>query len=295
MTSLSILASTVDFTAPGFSLGSIDVAFIDIPAQHRLPDPNFVAALVEDMARHGQIEPIHVVSVGERFRLRDGRARIVAIQQRGLLQVDAVITSSKAFAGQAEERLSEISARFVRRDLTVLDKAQLVAEWRDLYEATVGVVKVGRRAISVTSDTNSDTALATLAEQFSGTFTDASKRALNLSQKGVYRALKIASIEAGVRRSIELHPLAQNQTELLALAEAPEVQQIAASQMVLAGNAISFSAALAVLSGATPEPLLAPWESFAQRFTRLPGPDQERFFELNASAIERWWVRRSNR
>ncbi len=95
---------------------------------------------------------------------------------------------------------------------------------------------------------------------------------MNLSQKGVYRALKIASIEAGVRRSIELHPLSQNQSELLALAEAPEVQQIAASQMVLAGNAISFSAALTVLSGAEPEPLLAPWETFSQRFTRLPAP-----------------------
>ena len=42
---------------------------------------------------------------------------------------------------------------------------------------------------------------------------------MNLSQKGVYRALKIASITPDVRMAIALLPIADNQIELLALAD----------------------------------------------------------------------------
>ncbi|TCP88959.1 ParB family chromosome partitioning protein [Rhizobium sp. PP-CC-2G-626] len=277
------------------SLRDIDLRKIDISPKHRKTAPDFLAALSEDMTINGQITPIDVVEIEDRFRLIHGAARVGARKLQGLFTIRAVVTSGAAFATEASQRLRAIPTQLVRRDLTVLDKAAAVAEWRDLYEVSIGVVRPGPKGNQSQVGTNSDDALQILSEQFAGTFTEAAQRALSLSKMGVFRALKIASIDGSVREAIATHLLADNQAELLSLADASADEQLQASKLVLEGTYTGFIAALAFIQNKPAAPILMPWETFAQRFTRLKEEEQERFFNMNADAIERWWVRRSNR
>lgn len=287
----SVVTPTLDEVA----LRDIALHDIDISAKHRKTAPDFVAALADDMAINGQLTPIDVVEIEGRFRLIHGAARIGARKLQGLLTIRAVVTSGAAFATEASQRLRAIPTQLVRRDLTVLDKAAAVAEWRDLYEVSIGVVRPGRKSNQSQVGTNTDDALQMLSEQFAGTFTEAAQRALSLSKMGVFRALKIATIEGSVREAIATHPLADNQAELLSLADASPEEQQRAGALVLDGTYTGFIAALAFIQNKPSAPILMPWETFAQRFTRLKEDEQERFFNTHADAIERWWLRRSNR
>lgn len=278
------------------SLQAVEISAIDVAPNHRKPDPDWVQALREDMVRRGQQTPIQLVDFGGRFLLIKGLRRMLAVEQLGLVYVDAIVQSASEFSSEAAIRMGQISAQIMRRELSVLDRSVNVAAWRTLYETTAGVIRPGRKSIRVKFDPNSDEALDEHAELFSGTFSEAAQRALGLNREAVKRYLRIAKIGAAVVDRIALHPIADNQSELLALAAETADRQAAVADLLLSqpAGASSVAGALYVIDGKLPATALAPWETFSQRFTKLKEPEQERFFELHSAAIERWLAKRSN-
>ncbi|WP_411037062.1 ParB/RepB/Spo0J family partition protein [Shinella sp. BYT-45] len=298
MTAVSNLARTVNIVPQptSGSVREIEIASIDVSPTHRKPDQDWVVALREDMARIGQHTPIQVVEFGERFRLIKGLRRMLAVEQLGLIHVDAFVQSASEFSSEAALRMEQISAQIMRRELSVLDRAVNVAAWRSIYETTAGVIRPGRKAIRGKLAPNSDEALDEHAEIFTGTFSEAAQRALGLNKDAVKRYLRIARIDAAVIDRIALHAIADNQSELLALAAEAADRQAAIADLLLSqpAGASSVAGAIYVIDGKLPTPALAPWERFSQRFTLMKEPDQERFFDLHAAAIERWLAKRSN-
>jgi len=278
------------------SLQAVEIASIDVAPNHRKPDPDWVQALREDMIHRGQQTPIQLVDFGSRFLLIKGLRRMLAVEQLGLVYVDAMVQSASEFSSEAAIRMAQISAQIMRRELSVLDRSLNVADWRTLYETTAGVVRPGRRAIRGKLAPNSDDVLDEHAELFAGSFSDAAQRALGMSKDAVKRYLRIARIDAVVVGRIALHDIADNQSELLALAAETADRQAAIADLLLSqpAGASSVAGALYVIDGKLPAAALAPWETFSQRFTKLKEPEQERFFELHTAAIERWLAKRSN-
>ncbi|MFC6444603.1 ParB/RepB/Spo0J family partition protein [Shinella zoogloeoides] len=278
------------------SLQAIEIAAIDVSPNHRKPDPDWVTTLREDMARLGQHTPIQVVDFGGRFQLIKGLRRMLAVEQLGLVHIDAFVQSASEFSSSAALRMEQISAQIMRRELSVLDRSTNVADWRAIYETTTGVIRPGRKAIRGKLAPNSDDVLDAHAELFAGTFSEAAQRALGLNKDAVKRHLRIAKIDADVINRIALHAIADNQSELLALAAETADRQAAIADLLLSQppGASSVAGALYLIDGTVPKVPLAPWETFSERFTNLKEPDQERFFEVHVAAIERWFARRSN-
>lgn len=278
------------------SLTAIEIAAIDVPSNHRKPDPDWVSTLRDDMRTHGQHTPIQVVEFGDRFHLIKGLRRMLAVEQLGLIHIDAFVQSRAEFSSDAALQLQRISAQIMRRELSVLDRAINVAAWRGIYETTTGVIRPGRKAIRVKFDPNSEVALDEHSELFAGTFSEAAQRALGLNKEAVKRYLRIARIDGPVVDRIALHAIADNQSELLALAAETADRQVAIADLLLSqpAGASNVAGALFIIDGKLPKVALAPWETFSERFTNLKEPDQERFFEVHSAAIERWRAKRSN-
>lgn len=278
------------------SLQAIEISSIDVSPNHRKADPDWVRALREDIARLGQHTPIQIVDFGGRFQLIKGLRRMLAVEQLGLIHIDAFVQSAHEFSSEAAIRMEQISAQIMRRELSVLDRAVNVAAWRTIYETTTGLIRPGRKAIRGKLAPNSEDVLDEHAELFAGTFSEAAQRALGLNKDAVKRYLRIAKIDTAVIDRIALHSIADNQSELLALTVETADRQAAIADLLLSqpAGASSVAGALYIIDGTLPAPVLAPWETFSQRFTNLKEPDQERFFELHTAAIERWQAKRSN-
>lgn len=262
----------------------IDIDLIDIGKGRRVADPAWQDAIAADMIRNGQIEPIEVVEAGDRFRLIDGLHRIGARKIRGEAFITAKIKTAAEVASEAQIVLREIAANFMRRELSVLDKARDVARWREVYEQTTGSIKPGKRAISSKSATNSDEALDANAELFAASFSAASQAALGLDKFAVSRYLRIARIDDAVRQRISLHRMANNQSELLALCveTADRQAQIAGLLLAEPPAAQTVADAISIIDRIPPVEKPQAWERVSDKFSKLPDPAKRRFL------IEHW-------
>ncbi len=273
----------------------IKISQIDIPAGGRVVDPTFAQALGFDMVTKGQQTAIDVIEIKEhfskeepRYRLIAGRTRVAGMTLMNGTTIRAQVYEPGEFASEAAIKLAEITENFMRRELTVLDRAYDVAAWRDIYEATQGAVKPGKKSISRKLATNSDDELMALSAQFSGSFTEASTAAFGLSRDAVFRSLKIARITDDVRRAISLHKIANNQSELLALsAEAADRQLLIANLLTSNPPAVSTVAdAIAMLDHVPRAEPPAPWSRVSDSFQKLPEAAKRRVIEENWDFIE---------
>lgn len=266
----------------------IDIDLIDIGPGRRIADPSWQEALAGDMIRNGQIEPIEVVEAGGRFRLIDGLHRIGARKIRGEALVTAKIKTAVEVASEAQIVLREIAANFMRRELSVLDKARDVARWRELYEQTTGAIKPGRKAIRGKSAPNSDEELEARSELFAASFTEASQVALGLNKDAVKRFLRIARIDDTVRQRISLHRIAHNQSELLALSDESAERQARIVGLLLAepAAAANIAEAIAIIDHIPTVEKQAAWERVSDKFSKLPDPAKRRFLIEHWSLVE---------
>ncbi len=262
----------------------IEISLIDIAKGRRVADPAWEEAIAADMVRNGQIEPIEVVEAGPRFRLIDGLHRIGARTMRGEMLVTAKIKTSAEVATDAMMTLREIAANFMRRELSVLDKARDVARWREVYEQASGSVKPGRRAIRGKSAPNSEEELEAQSELFARGFSEASQAALGLNKDAVKRYFRIARIDDDVRQRISLDKIANNQSELLALAAEPAERQTAIVNLLLSipPAAGSVADAIAIIDRIPPVRKVDAWERVSDKFSKLPDAAKRRFL------IEHW-------
>ena len=272
---------TAVLSAPGAIL-DIDIALIDVPAGRRKLDPVWVEALSDLFSSQGQQAPIEVIAAGERFRLVFGNHRLAAAKLLGWGKITASVKAADAFASEAELILREIAENFARRELSILDRAVDIARWREVYQATHLVAKRGPKAKSVLADE--------LTAKFAVNFSVAAQKAFGLSERSIFNAVKIASIGAELRDQIALHAIADNQSELLALAAEPAARQhqIVALLTAEPAKAGSVGDAIATIDR-TPKPGAEPkWQKLSTAFSQMKAAEQDRFFDLHEAAIQRW-------
>jgi ParB family chromosome partitioning protein len=203
----------------------IALSLIDVPAGRRKVDPDWVEALAADIAAQGLRVPVIVVEAGDRFRLVAGAHRLGAAKALKWKTVPADVKPADAFADEAALKLAEIAENLMRRELSVLDRAMDVADWREIYEAAQGAVKRGRKKSSQLEKIEDADADMLASQRFSDSFSQAAQRALGLSQPAVYRLLQIAKLDANTRDRIALTSMADNQASLLALSSVdPELR-----------------------------------------------------------------------
>lgn len=286
---------TTDLTTgaarPGEDIRDLALDLIDVPAGRRELDPDWVEVLAEEFKTTAQRTAIDVLQIGARFQLVTGGHRFAAKTKAGHPTIRAVVWQKQDFAHHAQVKLVEIAENFMRRELSHLDRAFDVAAWRDVYETVRGAVKRGgdRRSKSKSQVETliGDDAIDTAAEAFSATFTLAAQKALGLSRPNVFRSLKIAALGEANRRRISLLPIANKQSELLALVAQPVQRQSAIIDRLIDG-ALSVADAIAIIDNTAPQIPMARWEKVSETFARLPTSEQHNFFALYEDAILQW-------
>jgi ParB family transcriptional regulator, chromosome partitioning protein len=281
--------------AQGEGVREIPIALIDVPAGRRALDPNWVATLAADFKARGQRTPIEVLQVGDRYRLVFGGHRIAARQFNNDANVAAIVKLPADFASEADIKLAEIVENFLRRELSALDRAFDVAAWREIFETVKGTVRRGgdRRSKSKSQHETliGEDELDQMSARFADNFGEAAQKALGLSKAAVFRHLKIAQLGESIRQRIALHPIANNQSELLALVAEPSARQLLIVDRLFDGAA-NVADALAIIDNLAPMPTPAAWERISAKFSRLKADEQFRFFDLHKDAIQIWMASR---
>lgn len=266
-------------------ISEIDPALVNVPAGRRKADPVWVRTLADLYQVEGQKQAIVVIADNDRYRLVEGLHRLEAAKLLGWA-VRAEIKAPEHYAHEALITLSEITENFARRELSALDRAVDIVRWREVYEAVSGAVKRGRPSKLSQPVTISDEA----AEQFAASFSEAARKALGIDRMAISRAMRIASICTDTRDRIALHAIADNQSELLALAAETTDRQAAIVALLTTepAQAASVSEAVAIIDRAPKQKVAAAWEQLSDKFSRLKPVDQERFFELHEAAFLQW-------
>ncbi|WP_428700175.1 ParB N-terminal domain-containing protein [Stappia sp.] len=281
----------------------LPLAKIDASNRLRKVLPARAEALAEDFDQRGLLTPVEVVGPleGGGYRLVYGAHRLAAVKLLGWDSIPAAVHAPDTFADEAQERLREIRENLMRFELNALERAVAIAAWRDIYEAANGQVKPGRKAKKAAEGNSANIAelqpagnLDDQSAKFALCFSDAAQAAFGLSGRAIYLALKIATVPENIRDRIAESALANNQSELLKLADqSPERQaQIVGLLLAEPPMAATVDAAIAVLDK-TPAPRKSgAWEKLSDTFSRLKKTEQHRFFEAHREAVELWLAER---
>ena len=264
----------------------IPITSISIATGRRKLDPAWVDTLAASIGESGQMLPIEVVAQSDGgYRLVFGGHRLAATQRLGRASIRAIVRDPSVLSGQMEVRLREIAENLIRRELSVLDRSVDIAAWREIYEAAHLTAKPGRKRKEANDEQDDE-----LSAKFALNFSEAAQQTLGISRRSIFLALKIASIPASVRDRIALHPIADNQSELLHLAAEPADRQGNVVDLLTAEppKASSVATALAVLDRAAPPAKAPRWQKVSSAFSQLKTSEQDAFFELHEAAISRW-------
>jgi ParB/RepB/Spo0J family partition protein len=170
---------------------------IQIPEGRREVDPAVVKRLADSIDNVGLRHPITVRRKGEGYVLVAGRHRMEACRKLGRDHVQSTIVSMT----NAEARMWEIAENLHRAELTKLERAEQIEEWREL------VLKVS------TPEQPREAGIRKTADE------------LGIDPAAVVHARKIASITPEAKEAAQEAGIDDNQSKLLQVAkEAPERQ-----------------------------------------------------------------------
>lgn len=282
MASLSVSVGISDKA----SLVRLEIASIRIGDRLRKLLPDRVATMAADFRARGQLDPIDVVETDDGPRLIKGAIRIAAQLANGEATIAAVLHPKGTFGSELDIREREIAETFVRFNLTALERAVYIAEWRAIHEQKFPPAKPGRK-----KKLEGDEAAEESSANFALNFTEVVQRTLGLGRRAIFLDLKVASIAAELRDQIAAHPMADKQSELLALVAEPEGRRASIVQLILAGAA-SVADAIATLEQRPLPSRLLPHEKLSEGFSRMKPDEQFRFFDLHADAIDKWRAER---
>ena len=202
-------ASPVNLT----SIGIIERVVVDdvtIPDTHRKADPEVVKRLAESIKRFGLLNPISLHRRSDReVVLVSGRHRLEAARLLGEDFIDAVFVAGNAI----DLRLREITENLHRKDLTVQERSDQIAEWAALIEQKDKLAQVG--PVSNKGGRGKEGGNRKAA------------RDLKLTRQDIQRSKKIASITPEAKTAAAEAGLTDNQAVLLEVAAEPADQQAA--------------------------------------------------------------------
>lgn len=233
------------------SIYSVPVDEIDGNGGLRPLDDAWVEGLSALMAHDGQERPIEIYRTGGEpaFAMVAGRHRLAAARRLGWVAIDADILDAKAL----DRRAREVSENLFRRELSPLDRAAFVAEQVAIERARAGVA-TDATPQSVAANARwadrigaeADDASAIVARAYG--FTDDVAEKVGLSRRAIYRDLELhRGIKPEVAAAIRGLPVADNASQLAALARLAEGEQRAVAELLIEGTAKGVTDALATM------------------------------------------------
>jgi ParB family chromosome partitioning protein len=218
---------------------TIDPSLIDCSDRLRALDEAAVQAMAAAMSERGQLQSIIVrrnPDGSNRPRLVAGRHRVAAAL---LLGWPEMRVEWRELTDQ-EARLEEIDENLIRAELTALDRAVFLAERKRVYEELHP--ETGHGGDRKRKPKTVEDQVANLAT-WSRYSKDAAAKT-GLSERAVQRAVELVSkLAPAVIDELRRSPIADNQAQLLALADLPEAEQKTCAGALAGGKAKNVEAA----------------------------------------------------
>jgi ParB family chromosome partitioning protein len=226
----------------------IEIAAIDVIDRLRLVDCAYVEMLAASISETYLHQPIAVASTpgaGNRYVLVDGENRLEAFKLLGRTTIPARIRDLT----EVERRKHEIHANLIRNELTALDRTVFVGELAGIFaDENADARNGGDRKSKKWREKNQ---LANLANWSS--FSKEAARRTGLAERSIRRTRELFSkLSPEALALIRGTKVADNQTQLQALAEMePEQQKVVAG--LIAANAAGNIAKARIVAGFVPE------------------------------------------
>jgi ParB family chromosome partitioning protein len=226
---------------------ALPVDDVIVPPRLREVDPAHVDFIAESWRKNGQMVPIEVGDrdASGKYQIVAGAHRLAAARLLGERTIQAFIMSGLTVD---EARLREVEENLVRHDLTEMDRAVFIAEWKKIYLAVTGALRPGRPSKKI----------RTTMAQFPLPFGEAVRERLNLSKRTINRAVRRAdAIQPDVRKTISGTWLADHGLQLDALANLDPDTQRRVAHAITSGQppASSVKEALTQIRGEVVPPL----------------------------------------
>ena len=269
-------ASDVAAPAPEIarSIFKVPVGMVDQADGLRPLDNGWVDALAQLMGRDGQRRPIEIYQKADgRYGVIAGRHRLAAILLLGWATIDADILSLDAL----DRRAAEVSENLFKLGLSPLDRAAFVAEQIAVEKARAGLSEaISPQSVAATArwsdriGAEADDASAKIAHAFG--FTDQMAEKVGLSRRAIYLDLELhRGIRPDVAEKIRALPVAQNASQLRALARLPEAEQREVAGLIVAGTAKGVTDAVGTLKQKPiPDTQKKAYSAFTGNWGRMP-------------------------
>jgi ParB family chromosome partitioning protein len=184
-----------------------------------------VSALARSIAEIGLLTPI-ILSEG--YTLVAGNRRLEACKSLGWTAIPATVLPLTAL----QAKLVEIDENLQRQDLTALERAEQLAERKQVYEALHPETRQGAQGRRGSGGGEFVSRTDTVS------FSDATAEQIGATARTVRRAVQIAdAIPEDVRDTLRNTAIADRQTDLLALSRMDEPRQREIANLIAEGQA----------------------------------------------------------
>jgi ParB family chromosome partitioning protein len=198
-------ASLAGIRANSCIIRSVPVDMVSVCEGRRACDAEQVRMIANSIKKVGLIHPITVTKQASKLgfvNLVAGRHRLEAMKLLGWTHIDAIIVGPDL----TKNRLREIAENLFRNELSVLERAELVAEWTTLSgQKVVQVAQPGGRQPK-------DQGISKAANE------------LNLTREEVRRSKLVAGIFEEAKEAAKVEQISDNQKALLEVAKQPTAE-----------------------------------------------------------------------
>nr|WP_294547597.1 ParB N-terminal domain-containing protein [uncultured Rhodopila sp.] len=242
---------------------SITLDVIDVGERLRAVDPAHVEALAAGIEARGLLSPIEVTpsATAGRYDLVAGAHRLAAVKSLGGATIAAFV---RAVDDPHERRLIEIEENLIRHDLTALDRAVFLAEWKRVYTEMTGAKRPGRPKKEIQSDLS----------EFPLRFSEAVSERLRMAPSHLDRAIKRAALPPFLRAALAGHPAADNGAFLDSLLDLDETRQRSLAE-ALTGNPDIRIPQMRELMGRSKPPARPNFEQFVAIYSRMNATERD--------------------
>ena len=269
-------------------MNTILIQQVRVGSRLRKVRPESVEALVESIREVGLLNPILVVPIqkdeapeaAQAYQLIAGNHRLEACKKLGMTEIGASVVTVR----DVDQRLAEIDENLCRAELNQLERAEHLVERKSLYEmkhpeTRHGAQGGGKNGVGTKRRT----------ENAKSAFSVDTSEKIGQAKRTIQQAIRRAhNISQDIRDAIrEVDAIADNASELDALANLKEPEQQAAVQDVLDGKARSIREAVRQRSGEIP-----PKSKEAAGQAAMPKSDQESS-EATPSGDAQEWKRKA--
>ncbi len=186
--------------------------------------------LMASISEVGLLQPVVVTPHSTGCRLVAGRRRLEAVRNLGWAKIPATVVT----LDEIRTEIAAIDENLVRRELSVLERAEQLRRRKDLYEALYPDARGGRAGGLASGASRRGEARTDLTMGFVRQVTEK----LGRSRSAIHREIRIATaIPEDVRNLLRVHPVADDLTDLGRLANLPVQDQRAVAAKIQKGQA----------------------------------------------------------